>query len=105
MKTQLGKIQNATLGNGGYQDACFGMSFTLGGDTWGVCDFWGTWESKPEKYTDEEWKAFHAETYTKIMKLMKDAKARDMSDLEGKPIEATFDGNTLKSWRILKEVL
>ena len=26
-------------------------------------------------------------------------------ELKGKPIEATFDGNTLKEWRILTEVL
>jgi hypothetical protein len=40
-----------------------------------------------------------------VSKLLRDAKVDSVEKLKGKPIEATFDGNTLKEWRILTEVL
>ena len=105
--TQLGKIQHVRLGSGGYQDACFGISFTLGGEGWGVQDFWGTWETRSDsaKYSEEEWKESHHKTYFRLMQLMKDAKVSDLNKLKDIPVECVFDGNLLKSWRVLKEVL
>jgi hypothetical protein len=40
-----------------------------------------------------------------VSKLLKEAKVDSVDKLKGKPVEVTFEGNTLKSWRILTEVL
>jgi hypothetical protein len=40
-----------------------------------------------------------------ISSLLKDAKVDSVDKLKGKPVEVTLDGNQLKSWRILTEVL
>jgi hypothetical protein len=40
-----------------------------------------------------------------VSTLLKEAKVNSVDMLKGKPVEVTFDGNTLKSWRILTEVL
>lgn len=37
--------------------------------------------------------------------LLKDAKVSSVDRLVGKPIEATFDGQVLESWRILTEAI
>jgi hypothetical protein len=41
----------------------------------------------------------------RIDKILTDAKVDSVDKLKGKPVEVTFDGTTLKDWRILKEVL
>jgi hypothetical protein len=41
----------------------------------------------------------------KVNKLLKDAKVTSIDQLKGKPIEIINEGLTLKSWRILTEVL
>lgn len=107
MKTQLGKLQKVKLGDGGYDDAMFGVSFTIGGDGWGVQDFWGMWQARSSsaQYTQEKFEQSHADTYTKIRELMKSAKVRDFNDLVGIPVECTFDNGLLKGWRVLTEVL
>jgi hypothetical protein len=47
-RKSIGKIQSATFGMGGYQDAMIGVSWTLGSDKecWGVGDFWGAWATR-----------------------------------------------------------
>jgi hypothetical protein len=40
-----------------------------------------------------------------LSKLLKEAKVSSVYKLKGIPVEVTFDGNMLKEWRILKEVL
>jgi hypothetical protein len=40
-----------------------------------------------------------------LSKLLKDAKVRSVDKLKGIPVEAIFDGNVLKEWRVLTEVL
>ena len=40
-----------------------------------------------------------------VSKLLSDAKVNSVDRLKGMPVEATFDGNLLKEWRILTEVL
>jgi hypothetical protein len=109
METKLGRISKIRLGDGGYDDAMFGVSVTLsmdGGST-GVSDFKGAWATHPKhaKYSEEEWAAGHTEAYRWLRQLMRDAKVHDFADLQGVPVEVTIDGNTLKSWRILTEVL
>ena len=40
-----------------------------------------------------------------IKQLLEDANVLSVDDLVGKPVEATYENNSLKSFRILKEVL
>lgn len=88
-----------------------GFSFELGSDkdSWGVNDFWGDWESDPSeraKWTKEDRDSHLGKTCLRVSKIMRDAKVESLASLQGAPIEATFDGlNTLKSWRILTEVI
>lgn len=111
MNTQLGKITRATFGPGGYQDAQFGLSVALGGESWGVGDFKGFWDvktvpSNPSfKWTEADRDAAYAATMRFVAELLRDAKVSDVARLVGVPVEVTFDGNTLHSWRVLTEVL
>lgn len=108
METRLGKIQKANFGFGGYQEAMIGISFTLGNDGWGVQDFWGEWgikRSEHAKWTEEDRVVKLGQMTMRLAGVLKDAKVETVSQLEGMPIEVTFEGNALSSWRILKEVL
>lgn len=111
MREELGKIQKVTFGLGGYQDACIGINFTLGGDGWGVCDSKSAWDANMIKcdshckWTEEDRSRQYDEIMRYISDLLKDAKVSSVDKLQGIPIKATFDGMVLKEWRILKEVL
>lgn len=108
MNTRLGKIQKIHFGMGGYQDAMIGITFVLGGAGWGVMDFWGDWASKhrPDMQWTEESRLIRlGEMVMKINELLQQAKKTSIEQLKDVPIEATFESNTLKSWRILEEVL
>ncbi len=41
----------------------------------------------------------------RIIELLNQAKVDDVSKLKGKPVEIELDGNLLKSWRLLTEVI
>ncbi len=107
---EIGKITSVSFGKGGYQDAMLGISIGLGSDKacWGTSDYWGFWDMEPDKYTkwtiDDKNKAL-AEMVIKIGKVLTDAKVYDINELVGKPVEVVFEDNTLKSWRILTEVI
>ena len=108
MEKRLGKIKHCQFGEGGYQDACVGVSFTLGGDGWGVGDFWGDWSIDRSDYANwsEEDRIRHlGEMVMRLNALLKSAKKRWVSELVGVPVEVEFDGMALKSWRVLTEVL
>jgi hypothetical protein len=109
MKTELGKIKRFQFGHGGYNDAMFGVSISLGGQSWGVDDFRGTWAGKPSEHshwTEEDQQRICGEVMLWIADLMKQAKVKNIQDMVGVPIEVKFkDGNLLDSWRILEEVL
>jgi hypothetical protein len=105
---QLGHIDTASFGLGGYQDAMLGFSFVLEGDHWGVSDFWGHWAGSPgdnAKWTYEDQTQKFAEASRAVLELLKKARVNRLEDLSGIPIEITFENNVLKSWRILTEVL
>lgn len=111
-RKELGKIQSVRFGHGGYQDAMIGLSLTFGGEGWGVGAFInGGWDaatmkrSEHAKWTEAERTAQQAELVVKISELLKAAKVNDVSKLLNIPVECTFDGNMLKDWRILTEVL
>jgi len=111
MEKRLGKIQSVRFGYGGYQDACIGLSVTLGSDGWGVGDFKGTWDaelikrSESTKWTEEDRTKGYDETIKFISKLLKYAKVSNVDKLKDIPVEVTFDGMMLKEWRILTEVI
>lgn len=111
MEKRLGKIESVRFGHGGYQDTCIGLSVTLGDGGWGVGDFKGTWDpemikcSEHSKWTEEDRTNNIGESVRFVSKLLKQAKVNSVDKLKGVPIEAIFDGNMLKEWRILTEVL
>jgi hypothetical protein len=112
MEKRIGKIQEISVGFGGYQDAMLGLSVTLGSDKelWGVGDFKGSWGpdikcDKHSKWTEEQRRDTHANTILFIGALLTDAKKQTLDQLRGVPVEVTFDGNTLKEWRVLTEAI
>ena len=109
-ETKIGKISHVRYGLGGYQDAMLGISFTLSSEGWGVGDFWGAWSSMIEhteycKWTEESRIKSHGDTAMRISKLLLEAKVTSVDKLKGVPVEVTFEGNQLKSWRVLTEAL
>ena len=107
-QVRLGRIESVRYGFGGYQDAMFGFTFELGGKGWGVIDFKGHWSFPPDPraaWTEAERRDGFADKTLWIIKTMQEAGVRDFASLKGIPIEARFEGNTLKSWRILTEVI
>ena len=111
MEKRLGKIESVSFGLGGYQGAMLGIHFSLGTDGWGVNDSRANWDaeqikwSEHSKWSEEDRDGWYAEIMRYVSKLLKDAKVDSVDKLKGKPVEVTFDGNTLKEWRILTEVL
>lgn len=110
MNKSIGKIRSIQFGLGGYQDAMIGFTVDLGSDKecWGVGDFKGAWASKRSdscKWTEEDRMAELGKACMWINGLLNDAKVESLDDLCGKPVEVTFENNTLKSWRILTEVI
>ncbi len=101
----LAKITRADLGHDG--DGRFGLNLTFTGGGIGVGTFEGTWAERPERaqWTDED----QAKSFADVMYLLRDtltkAKRRYASELVGVPVEVTFEGNMLKSWRVLEEVI
>ena len=107
-RIQLGKIAHVRVGMGGYQEAMLGIWFTFEGKSWGCSTGEGTWAHKPDahtKWTEAEQDAIFAKTFRYIGELLKAAKVDDVAKLRGVPVEVTFEGNLLRSWRVLTEVL
>ena len=111
MEKKLGKIESISFGLGGYQGAMIGLHVTLGDGSWGVGDSRVNWDSEQIKWTENtQWSEsdrdkWFADITRYVSKLLKEAKVDSVDKLKGKPVEATFNGNTLKEWRILTEVL
>jgi hypothetical protein len=111
MTTKLGKIESVRFGLGGYQDACIGIHFTLSADGWGVSDTRSAWDKNLIKHSEYcKWsEAGRSQQYVELVNyvsdLLADAKVQSVDQLKGMPVEVQFENNTLKSWRILKEVL
>jgi hypothetical protein len=111
MEKRLGKITSVRFGHGGYQDAMLGLSVSLGDGSWGVGDFKGNWDAElikhteHTKWTEEDRSKGYNETMRFVSKLLKEAKVDTIDKLKNIPVEVTFDGNLLKEWRILTEVI
>jgi hypothetical protein len=107
-RKELGFIQKCSFGWGGYQDAMMGLSITLGGQSWGVGDFkggWGSTRTEHCKWTEDDRLRDLGGAVMFLKGLLEKAGKQSVEQLVGTPIEATFEGNTLKSWRVLEEVL
>jgi len=109
MHKKLGKISFAAIGHYGYQEGMIGIQFVLDLDGTSVNDFWGYWKAS---VSDEGASWSNDERYDQLGKIMLristlliDSKRESVPDLVGVPIEVTLDGNVMKEWRILKEVL
>jgi len=107
-RVELDRILSASFGLGGYQDVQIGISFTLGGESWGVSDFWGYWTGDPgdeAKWTLLDRTHSLGGTVMRISSLLADSKKNTVADLKDVPVEVMFEGVTLKSWRVLTEVI
>lgn len=109
MIKRIGKIKEISFGFGGYNDAMLGVSVILGSDkeSWGIGDFKGTWANRSDgaKWSVADQIKTWGETVAWVRDLLQDAKKLKVEDLAGTPVEVTFDGNSLKSWRVLTEVV
>jgi hypothetical protein len=111
MEKKLGKIEEVSFGLGGYQGAMLGLHVTLGDGSWGIGDSKSNWDAeqikwfKHTQWTEEDRDGWYSEIMRYVSKLLKEAKVDSVDKLKGKPVEVTFDGNQLKEWRILTEVL
>lgn len=104
----LGKIESVRFGYGGYQGEQFGwwLGFSFKGSGCGSGEgFWAFDPSSGAKWTKEDQIKYHGKNLLKLADLMNKAKVREVHDLVGVPIEATFDCMKLQEWRILGEVL
>ena len=109
MLNRLGKIKKVSFGACGYQEAMLGLRITLGGEGWGVdndiCGGWDISRSPHAKWTEDDRIKAHGEMCIKVSKLLKDAKVDNVASLQDKPVKCFFEGNLLKSFEILTEVL
>lgn len=107
-RKELGRIQKASFGWGGYQDVMIGVTFQLGGEGWGIADhrgMWGTERSDTARWSEENRLTQLGEVCMWLGGILRAAKKTDVEKLVGTPVEVIFDGNKLVSWRVLTEVL
>lgn len=111
LQTSLGRIKNAYFGLGGYNDAKLGLHLEFSGSSWSVGWTEGVFDptlvewNKRCNWSQEERNENFVELTHLISKTLSEAKVTSIEKLKGTPVELTFDGNQLKSWRILTEVL
>ena len=104
---KLGKIISINFGGNHY----FGLHITFGGDGWAVSDARGPWNpintqvTEYTRWTEEDRSRIFDETSRFLAQILSDAKKEYVDQLKGIPVEVTFEGNLLKEWRILTEVL
>jgi hypothetical protein len=107
-RKQLGKIKSITFGLGGYQDACIGLCISFGGEGWGVSTFIGGWAIERSdycKWTEEDRLRDIGKAGMKLVEMLNATRKSEVSQLVNTPVECTFDGNVLRDWRLLSEVL
>lgn len=110
MDKKLGKITAAGFGLGGYQDACIGLSITIESGGWIMSDWRGGWSEMIKcdshcKWTEADRSKTNDETVRFVDGILRAAKKQSVTQLVGVPVEVTLDGMTLKSWRVLTEVI
>lgn len=107
-RKELGKIAHVTFGFGGDQDAMIGLSLTFSGKSWGCGTFVGGWaieRNEREQWSEGDRSASLAAAVWKLKETLEAAKKQHVEELRGVPVEVTLEGNVLKSWRVLTEVI
>lgn len=108
MRKELGKIESAKFGLGGYQGVQFGVWFCIKSEGGSACNGQGVWTSEiteNTKCTEKDRGKTLEEIMRYVMDLLEKAKVKNFNDLVGVPVEAIYDGQCLKEWRILTEVV
>lgn len=108
MEKKLGKINKVKFGHVGYQECQMGLSLEFKIGTHGAVGsgVYGGFASTPSDSGDmDKTKEAHAKMVLGVAKIMSESNVDDIMDLIDLPVELTFDGNVLKDWRILTEVL
>ncbi len=110
---ELGKIKEVTFGRCGYQNQQIGLRIVFSGDGWGVGG--GTkrmpWDpssiepTENSEWIEEERTDMMADIVREVSQILDDADVGHISELEGVPVECEFEGQQLKGWRVLTEVL
>ena len=108
--TFLGKIESIKFGLDGSSIGLFyTLTFNQSSRTQSSNTVWDPEQIKVTpytKWTEADRDKQLAEIMRYISKLLSEAKVNDITKLAGKPVEVTIDEfNSLKSWRILTEVL
>lgn len=103
----LGKIAKVQFG---IQDSNFGLFLNFSGPGCGISAFVVTWglaiePSQYSEWTENDRDAQLAELGRFVNRTLIDANVEDVADLAGIPVEVTIEGNLLKAWRILTEVI
>ena len=99
MEKKLAKIKSVKFG---FREYMFGLTLELGGEGWGV----GT-----NYYYNPNYKGVEGTTEglirmaTGVQKLLEDAKVETIDKLLNIPVECIFEGQMLKEFRVLTEVL
>lgn len=108
-KKYLGKIESVQFGFVGYQDAMMGLRVSIdmkgSGVTAQITGGWIVERSKDTQWSEKDRIIEHGEMLLKVTEILKQAKVDCVSKLKGIPVECTFEGLELKSWRVLEEVL
>jgi hypothetical protein len=107
----LGKISSVRFGHGGYQEACIGLSLQFSFDSSGIGCFKGAWSPSIikcdtySKWTEEDRDKQLVEMIRSVDEILHKAKVDEVYKLKGIPVEVEIENQTLKSWRVLEEVL
>ncbi len=109
LRKELGKISSVSFGFGGYQDCMLGLSMTFSMKGASVSTFinggWVAERSDQASWSEADRSEQQSKMCWEIIRLLEKAKVSDVRDLEGIPVELTFEGIGLLEWRILEEVL
>lgn len=105
MRKELGKIKEIALRS---FEGQFGLDVLLTG-IWGSCNWhlltYDTEYNERCQWTEKDRDNGYIEIMIRIRNDIKTAKVNSLDKLRGIPVECTFDGNTIVSWRVLEEVL
>lgn len=105
MEIKLGKIKEIEIRLLDHQFGIF-YTFCSGSTHVQTCD---VHFSKPPtercKWTVEDQQNEYSQIFMGLCETMKEAGVTKFGQLRNIPVELTFDGNLLKKWRILTEVL
>lgn len=93
----IGKIKNVDIITE-YGHIYVHFEFGSDKECWGVANAYPIQPGLKAKEPDK-WKLFQIAT------ILEAAKVEKLSHLKGKPVEVTFEHNTLKDWRILEEAI